>query len=93
MPRHVRRFQVSSSKAGKISIDIATSPASAARVATSKAKQGFTAEVLDIDRNWIAMTCKPAKRGRKTVADCDVKTPFKKRIKFRGLSGIRSRKR
>jgi hypothetical protein len=64
--------------------ETALSPASAARVAAKFARQGREAEVIDVDRSWTAMVCRPERRGRRVVARCEIKEPFKRRIKFTG---------
>lgn len=95
--RRARRFEIHTIGGGGRRPEVETSPAAAARVAARLARQGRETEVIDVAHGWTAMVCRPERHGRRTVARCEVKEPFKRRIKFNGkpsgLAGVRRRKR
>lgn len=83
MARRQRRFEIRVlDRAG--GRELAASPAGAAREAARLARRGHHVEVVDLDHAWTAMTCRPERRRWRTIARCEVKEPFKRRIKFTG---------
>jgi hypothetical protein len=94
MARRQRTFEIRAPQHPRL---LEPSARGAARTAARLARQGYEAEVIDSAYGWVAMTCRPERRGRRTVARCIIKPPFKRRLTFRGkpagLSGGKRRRR